>query len=112
MSDHLPECPLFRPCRGNANGMHIPQGTVAGIPVTICGMCMHDCICPALRACTVRVLGEVREAVAEIADWYPADVFPKPTGPSDSSDRHGAEMARVTVRNAIAAIDRLAQEAP
>lgn len=97
MSDHLPECPLFRPCRGNAKGMHIPQGTIAGIPVTICGMCMHDCICPALRACTVRVLGEVRGVVAAYAE---------------SVDAIGGYSWDEAITGSLAAIDRLAQEAP
>lgn len=98
MTAHLPECPLFRPCRGNANGNHIPQGTVAGIPVTICGMCMHDCICPALRACTVRVLGEAREAVPH------SDVCM-----SLLSENHFCDCYRAITDRAI---DRLAQEAP
>lgn len=104
MIEHLPECPLFRPCRGNANGMHIPQGTVAGIPVTICGMCMHDCICPALRACTVRVLGEARGAVAAEAvnPWPVQNEF-------DVAYIAGHEDQ---MRDVLAAIDRLAQEAP
>ena len=28
---------------------HVMQGTVAGFPVTICGLCMDDCICDPLR---------------------------------------------------------------
>jgi hypothetical protein len=47
--EHLPECFLGEPCRSNGGGEHIPQGTVAGFPVTICGMCMYDCICERLR---------------------------------------------------------------
>lgn len=97
MSDHLPECPLFRPCRGNANGEHIPQGTIAGIPVTICGMCMHDCICPALRACTVRVLGEAREAIDGLEHF---------TGADQQGELYCWE------EDPVRAIDRLAQEAP
>ena len=108
MSEHLPECLHSRPCERAVRGTgdrHVVSGSR-------CDNCDDPCICDRLRACTVRVLGEAREAVAEIADWYPIDLFPKPTSPDDSSARHGAEMARVTVRNAIAAIDRLAQEAP
>lgn len=73
MSAHLPECPGY--------------GTEdADLPWHV------DCICPALRACTVRVLGEAREAVAatEITELAP----------------------RQTKADCLAAIDRLAQEAP
>ena len=54
MTAHLPECPRF------------------GVPDVADGDDFHDaglrrmwppCICPALRACTVRVLGEARGAV-------------------------------------------------
>jgi hypothetical protein len=47
---HEPECFLGGPCRSNGGKEHVPQGTVAGFPVTICGLCMYDCICISLRA--------------------------------------------------------------
>ena len=107
MSDHLPECPLFRPCRGNANGEHIPQGTIAGIPVTICGMCMHDCICPALRACTVRVLGEAAKVVEDAHHCPPPDIVLATDG-----GIHCLSVTHDQWLKDLRAIDRLAQEAP
>lgn len=42
---HVKECYLAEPCRSSEDGQHVMQGTVAGIPVSICGLCMSDCIC-------------------------------------------------------------------
>lgn len=70
---------------------------------------MHDCICPALRACTVRVLGEVRAAIVDLYALSPeieAD-FQRTLGGQVALDRH-----RERERKTLAAIDRLAQEAP
>ena len=55
MSEHLPECLLGHPCQSGEPD-HVMQGTIAGIPVTLCGLCMADCICDRLRACEQRVL--------------------------------------------------------
>ena len=64
----------------------------------------RDCCCDALRACTVRVLGEVREAVAAEAvnPWPVQNEF-------DVAYIAGHEDQ---MRDVLAAIDRLAQEAP
>jgi len=78
MSNHYPECPA-----GDC-GCSVDEE---------CGpTCRHRCICPALRACTTRVLGEARAAVAA------EDIWPVP---SDYARAHF-----------LAAIDRLAEEAP
>lgn len=52
---HLPECYLAKPCRSAEDGHHVSQEFVGGFPVTICGLCMSDCICSALRECESRV---------------------------------------------------------
>jgi len=90
MTAHLPECLHSRPCeravRGTGDRHVVSDGR--------CNNCDDPCICPALRACTVRVLGEAREAVV-------AEVGPG----SDAFSMH-------VLGNALNAIDRLAQEAP
>ena len=90
MTAHLPECPG----RGTED---------ADLPWHV------DCICPALRACTVRVLGEVRAAIVDLYALSPeieAD-FQRTLGGQVALDRH-----RERERKTLAAIDRLAQEAP
>jgi len=57
----------------------------------------RDCCCDALRACTVRVLGEVRGVVAAYAE---------------SVDAIGGYSWDEAITGSLAAIDRLAQEAP
>lgn len=85
MTAHLPECLHSRPCERAVRGTgdrHVVSGGR-------CDNCDDPCICDRLRACTVRVLGEVREAVDGCLGGY------------------------VIYRDdVLAAIDRLAQEAP
>ncbi len=50
---HVEECFLAKPCRHN-DGVHVPQEYVAGFPVTICGLCMNDCICKELLSAGAR----------------------------------------------------------
>lgn len=57
----------------------------------------RDCCCDALRACTVRVLGEVRGVVVAYAE---------------SVDAIGGYSWDEAITRSLAAIDRLAQEAP
>jgi hypothetical protein len=66
-SGHEPECFLAGPCRSNDGGEHIPQGTVAGFPVSICGMCMDDCICDRISKAEVRGFHRGYPAGVE---WY------------------------------------------
>jgi len=61
VTDHLPECLHSRPCERAVRGTgdrHVVSGGR-------CDNCDDPCICDRLRACTVRVLGEVREAIYE-----------------------------------------------
>jgi hypothetical protein len=51
--NHVEECFLAKPCRHN-DGVHVPQEYVAGFPVTICGLCMNDCICKQLLSAGAR----------------------------------------------------------
>lgn len=60
-ADHLPECLHSRPCERAVRGTgdrHVVSGGR-------CDNCDDPCICDRLRACTVRVLGEAREATCE-----------------------------------------------
>jgi hypothetical protein len=63
MTDHFPECYLRQPCRSNDGGEHVMQGTVAGFPVTICGLCLDDCICE-------QVLTAFHRGWKNGVDWY------------------------------------------
>ena len=105
MTDHLPECLHSRPCERAVRGTgdrHVVSGGR-------CDNCDDPCICPALRACTVRVLGEAREAIVDLYALSPeieAD-FQRTLGGQVALDRH-----RERERKTLAAIDRLAQEAP
>lgn len=93
MTAHLPECLHSRPCERAVRGTgdrHVVSGGR-------CDNCDDPCICDRLRACTVRVLGEVREAVVAVPTVHPWGNL-----------RYGFEVRR----DAITAIDRLAQEAP
>lgn len=99
MSGHVPECPCSEICNEwGGDGDH--RMTHSGSCI-VCGLV---CICPALRACTVRVLGEVRGAVAAEAvnPWPVQNEF-------DVAYIAGHEDQ---MRDVLAAIDRLAQEAP
>lgn len=105
MSEHLPECLHSRPCERAVRGTgdrHVVSGGR-------CDNCDDPCICPALRACTVRVLGEARAAIVDLYALSPeieAD-FQRTLGGQVALDRH-----RERERKTLAAIDRLAQEAP
>ena len=77
MTAHLPECPG----RGTED---------ADLPWHV------DCICPALRACTARVIGEVRAAVLAYADLV---------------DAVGGYSWDEAIAGSLAAIDRLTQDA-
>lgn len=105
MTAHLPECLHSRPCERAVRGSgdrHVVNGGR-------CDNCDDPCICPALRVCTVRVLGEVRAAIVDLYALSPeieAD-FQRTLGGQVALDRH-----RERERKTLAAIDRLAQEAP
>lgn len=95
MSEHLPECLHSRPCERAVRGTgdrHVVSGSR-------CDNCDDPCICDRLRACTVRVLGEAREAV-----W---GLHTSSTAICDPKDPYCDAFDKAT-----SAIDRLAQEAP
>ena len=93
MSEHLPECP----CANRRDEFHEHDVATMMNGQLGCLACGVDCICPALRACTVRVLGEVRGVVAAYAE---------------SVDAIGGYSWDEAITGSLAAIDRLAQEAP
>ena len=53
MTEHLPECPILKPC---CDDLEFPEhgfcGNFGGVR---CLHCMAECICEALRACEERV---------------------------------------------------------
>ncbi len=52
MSEHLPECPILKPCRDDKKN---PEHGFCGNGVGRCLHCYAECICDALRACVKRV---------------------------------------------------------
>ena len=63
MTEHLPECWLYQPCRSSDGPQHAMQESIAGIPVKVCGLCMEGCICERLRACEERVIAAAIQQV-------------------------------------------------
>jgi len=55
MTEHLRECPMFKPCCDDDG---FPD--LCGKPVDRCLHCMAECICDALRACEQRVRHDER----------------------------------------------------
>jgi hypothetical protein len=53
MTEHLPECPMFKPCCDDDG---FPD--LCSKPVDRCLHCMAECICDALQACEHRVKDE------------------------------------------------------
>ena len=62
MSEHLPECPILKPC---CDDEQFPEHGFCGNFVRRCLHCMAECICEQLLACEERVkdeaLGQARE---------------------------------------------------
>lgn len=92
-ADHLLECLHSRPCERAVRG----TGDLHVIADGRCDNCDDPCICPALRACTARVLGGARAAVLAYADLV---------------DAVGGYSWDEAIAGSLAAIDRLSQEAP
>ena len=68
MSDHLPECPILKPC---CDDLEFPEHGFCGTYVGRCLHCMAECICDALRACEARVLREAQLRVEALRDPWP-----------------------------------------
>jgi hypothetical protein len=101
MTEHLPECPILKPC---CDDEEFPEHGFCGNFVGRCLHCMAECICDALRACEARVIDAAVHRVEAIADdresgvdwnWdYEAD----PTGMTRNP--------RVWIHEAVAAIKK------
>lgn len=59
MAEHLPECPILKPC---CDDEQFPEHGFCGNYVGRCLHCMAECICDALRACEERVSRAFHEA--------------------------------------------------
>ena len=57
MTEHLPECPILKPC---CDDVEFPEHGFCGNFVGRCLHCMAECICDALRACEARVREDER----------------------------------------------------
>lgn len=94
MSEHLPECPILKPC---CDDEEFPEHGFCGNFAGRCLHCMAECICDALRACEERVLDDARKAVAALRGYF---------GAVDSRDG----TVWLEKINALAAIDALTKE--
>ena len=65
MSEHLPECPILKPC---CDDEEFPEHGFCGTYAGRCLHCMAECICDALRACEARVIAAAVQRVEAIAD--------------------------------------------
>ena len=63
MSEHLPECPMVKPCCDDDGFPDLCSNSVDR-----CLHCMAECICDALRACEIRVLAAAVQRVEALAD--------------------------------------------
>ncbi len=115
MSDHLPECP----CANRRDEFHEHDVATMVNGQLGCLACGVDCICPVLRACTVRVLGEVREAVESLPADLRASNDDGVGGMVVHADGTASQFSKpetfreyVERGRALATVDRLAQEAP
>lgn len=95
MSEHLPECPRSKPCAESPPHDHTWRDD-----------CVITCICPALRACTVRV------QLAAQRVGFKAGVRGAKGVVQGEMYRWGIAPTDPPAESIIAAIDRLAQEAP
>jgi len=65
MTEHLPECPILKPC---CDDEEFPDHGFCGNFVGRCLHCMAECICDALRACEQRITDDAVRRV-EALDW-------------------------------------------
>ena len=69
MTDHLPECPILKPC---CDDEQFPEHGFCGNYVGRCLHCMAECICEQLRACETRVIGAAVQRVEALWSLDPA----------------------------------------
>jgi len=65
MTEHLPECPILKPC---CDDEEFPEHGFCGNFVGRCLHCMAECICDALRSCEARVTAATVQRV-EALTW-------------------------------------------
>ena len=67
MTEHLPECPILKPC---CDDEEWPEHGFCGNAIGgRCLHCMAECICDALRACEQRMIAAAREAVVGLPEY-------------------------------------------
>ena len=75
MTEHLPECPIRKPC---CDDEEFPEHGFCGNYAGRCLHCMAECICDALRACEQRVgaaFHKVRADDRKQCEVYARDQF-------------------------------------
>ena len=67
MTEHLPECPILKPC---CDDEEWPEHGFCGNAIGgRCLHCMAECICDELRACEARMIGAALEAVFGLPEY-------------------------------------------
>ena len=69
MTEHLPECPILKPC---CDDEEFPEHGFCGNFVGRCLHCMAECICDALRACETRVIAAAVQRVEALWSLDPS----------------------------------------
>ena len=69
MTEHLPECPILKPCCGD---QEFPEHGFCGNYVGRCLHCMAECICEALRACEDRVIATAMQRIEALWSLDPS----------------------------------------
>ena len=67
MTEHLPECPILKPC---CDDEEFPEHGFCGNFVGRCLHCMAECMCDALRAC--EAAPAERDEEAAVARYFEA----------------------------------------
>ena len=69
MTEHLPECPILKPC---CDDEEFPEHGFCGNFVGRCLHCMAECICDALRACETRVIATAMQRIEALWSLDPS----------------------------------------
>lgn len=88
MTEHLPECPILKPC---CDDEQFPEHGYCGNYVGRCLHCMAECICEQLGVCADRVARGERARIALEIDTLMRRVTRHPNGKPESGYFEGVD---------------------
>ena len=88
MTEHLPECPILKPC---CDDEEFPEHGYCGNYVGRCLHCMAECICEQLGVCADRVARGERARIALEIDTLMRRVTRHPNGKPESGYFEGVD---------------------